>query len=403
MWTLTALAALPDVDTPLKTGADAPHDAAVVAGIEDYYELPDVPFAERDAQAFADYLLYTRGVPSDRVARVAKANREKLLAAVELAGRAAGPEGTVWVYFAGHGAASPTTGERMVLGIDVQPDLATFGARSVTVAELEAAATAGGARAVLVLDACYTGRGRSGDELLPGTRFAVPATPGAGRPRVLTWSAASENQLSGPLEPARHGAFTYAVLGALRGWADGQLDEQPDGAVTAEEASLYVEEALRALGVTDQRPALEGADGWVLASHPRPEPRPVLAPSALAPSAPEPAVERPAPNQGTAELCFRRSRALTLGAARLQVESGQRTLAAVALGGTQCAEVDPGTHVLVASMTAPTMMMRNTVTTEVAAGERAWFLVGATGMFGVPQITEVSESQYADGVFALLK
>ena len=33
--------------------------------------------------------------------------------------------GVVWVYFAGHGAASPETGERLLLGDDIRPDLAT--------------------------------------------------------------------------------------------------------------------------------------------------------------------------------------------------------------------------------------------------------------------------------------
>ena len=45
----------------------APDDAAVVIGIEDYAFLPDVPFAERDAQAVSDLLVYTIGVPADRV------------------------------------------------------------------------------------------------------------------------------------------------------------------------------------------------------------------------------------------------------------------------------------------------------------------------------------------------
>jgi len=261
---------------PSPTGAHAAADAAVIVGIEDYAFLPDVPYAKRDAQAFADFLLYTRGIPSSHIARVATANREKILHAAHTAAEQAGAEGTVWLYFAGHGGASPTTGERMLMGIDVQPDLDTFAARSVGLAELQDVVTGAGASAVFVLDTCYTGQGRSGGELLAGKRFAVPAYAAAARPEVVEWSAASANQFSGPLPAARHGAFTYAVLGALRGWADGQLDGRRDGRITAEEARLYVEEALRSLQVRDQVPVLTGPSDRLLADHPGMEPPPEL-------------------------------------------------------------------------------------------------------------------------------
>ncbi|MBT3224190.1 MAG: hypothetical protein HN348_34415, partial [Proteobacteria bacterium] len=55
---------LPNIDVPARTGQKLPDDAGVVVGIEDYFVLPDVPHAERDAQSFADFLVYTRGVPN---------------------------------------------------------------------------------------------------------------------------------------------------------------------------------------------------------------------------------------------------------------------------------------------------------------------------------------------------
>lgn len=64
----SAVAGVPVLEEPLRTGAKAPDDAAVVVGIEDYAFLPDVPFATRDAAVVYDRLLYTVGVASDRVA-----------------------------------------------------------------------------------------------------------------------------------------------------------------------------------------------------------------------------------------------------------------------------------------------------------------------------------------------
>jgi len=302
-WMAAAVAALPSIDAPHKTGQRVSGEAAVVIGLEDYFLLPDVPYARRDAEAFYDFLVYTRGVPAARV-QLLDGNpvKEQILAAVDQAAAEAGAGGTVWVYFAGHGAASPTTSERVLLGADVQADLAVFDARALPLATLREHATASGAKAVLVMDACYTGQGRGGADLVPGKRFAVPSyatTPASGQ--VLEWSAASPSQWSGPLEGAQHGAFTYTVIGALRGWADGQLDDVRDGVVTAEEADLYVQEALRSLQVRDQRPVLATADprSWSLSRGT--EAAPQLVAGVRPATAPSPApVARPLPQAAPA-------------------------------------------------------------------------------------------------------
>jgi hypothetical protein len=270
---LVALAAnagtLPDIDVPLKTGARAEKDAAVVVGIEDYLRIPDVPYAQRDAKAMYDFLVYTRGVPASRVRLLdAGASREQIADAVRQAGVSVAAGGTVWVYFAGHGAADPSTGERLLLGDDVRSDPAAFSARGVPLSELKALAQKGGGTVNLLVDACYSGVGRGGQELVAGKRFAVPVRPPAPTSTALEWNAASADQMSGPLEAARHGAFTYFAVGAMRGWADGQLDGKRDGKVTAEEANLYVADALRAVQITTQKPelAVASAPARVLSS-----------------------------------------------------------------------------------------------------------------------------------------
>ncbi len=257
----TALpAGAPSIDDPLRTGARSPADAAVVIGIEDYAFLPDVPYAERDAQAMEDLFVYTMGIPYDRVQRLgAGASKEKILAAVDEAASLVGPEGTLWLYYAGHGAASPSTGERMLLGVDTMADATSFEARAVPIASLKEKA-ADAHRTVLLVDACYAGASRAGQDLLAGKRFAVPAYVKPDTGGWIEWNAAQPNELSGPLEPARHGAFTFAVAGAFRGWADGQLSGEPDGVITLEEAQLFVGQTLRTVDIRDQRPDLAAVD-----------------------------------------------------------------------------------------------------------------------------------------------
>lgn len=251
-----AWAALPSLSEPLRTGNSAPQDAGVVIGLEDYAFLPDIPYARADAQVFADWLVYTRGVPADRVRLLTAGSVEDMRSAVAEARKRAGSNGTVWVYYAGHGAASTADRRLMLLGDDARATASSFLARGVTAEELGDIATTGG-RAFMVVDACQSGTSRDGNALIPGTRAVIPveefAVPGA----LTLWTSTSPGQLANPYPPVRHGAFTYFAVGALRGWADGELGGSPDGVVTVEEAKAYVDRSLRGLQV-DQQPALLG-------------------------------------------------------------------------------------------------------------------------------------------------
>lgn len=292
---LPALAELPAVDEPADIGDRHPSDAAVVVGIEDYFALPDVPYAEHDATAVYRYLLRTRGIPADRIRWLPSgANREQILAAVDEVGRKVGRGGTAWLYFAGHGATDPETGDRLLLGVDAQSDPTAFAPRGLRLSEAREALRSGGGSAALWIDACYTGAGRDGQPLTTGTRFAVPAyatTPAAG---TIEWSAAGPGELANPLHGPQHGAFTYLALGALRGWADGATGDARDGVVTPEEANAYVLSGLGALQLNEQHPQLIGdttARAWATGATESP---PHMTAEDLAP-APKSGTKKPAP------------------------------------------------------------------------------------------------------------
>lgn len=238
-------------------GAD---DGAVVIGLEDYAFVPDVPYARRDGDAFASFALYTRGIPPERVVRLSSGNADQIRAAVREVATDMGPGGTVWIYFSGHGAADPATGQRLLLGDDVRSDPASFASRSISVLEVEELASAAGGRTFMMLDTCFSGLGRGGDSLLAGTRFVVPAWAGNGDHSTL-WAAAGPDELARPLDGAAHGAFTYFALGAMRGWADGEFDGARDGVVSPQEAVAYVARAFSAFSVRDQHPQWTGDAG----------------------------------------------------------------------------------------------------------------------------------------------
>ncbi len=242
-------------------GAD---DAAVVIGIDDYAFVPDAIWAERDAQAFHGFLLYTRGVPADRIALLTgNVTHENIGDAVDEAAGLAGSEGTLWVYFAGHGSASPFDQQQLWLGVDVQSRVEEVDNRGIRVAEVQRRAEASAAkRIVLVQDACASGYGRAGAAVPTAKRLLgfVGALPESNR--VTLWSATDDNQLADAYPAVEHGAFTYFAVGALRGWADGEVSGKRDRVVTLGEAQAYVRRMLRVAGFRSQTASREDREGW---------------------------------------------------------------------------------------------------------------------------------------------
>ena len=262
-----AAGGLPEL-TPPATKRSAAQDAAVVIGVEGYSTgLPPATYAERDAEAFAGFLRDTVGIPRSRVKVLIgpRATGPAMERALKAYAAKVGAEGTLWVYFSGHGA--PAKGDAWLMGYSVNPEpdyLAEGSLRRSRLVQLAGAIPAD-ARAVVVLDACFSGQDRSGKGLSK-LRFSVPSTLAAA-PRVAVWSATQANEFAGPLAPVRHGLFTYFVVGALSGWAD----RDGDGRVSFREAERYVSTsmgtALERAG-RSQRPKLtahDATDGWMLA------------------------------------------------------------------------------------------------------------------------------------------
>lgn len=248
----------PDVAVPIRTNADASADYAVVIGNSRYANLGrPLPSADADAEAVARALRDTRGIPPARVDHFRNAGVFEMEESLRKAGERTGPEGTVWVFFAGHGAAHPNTGDRLLLADEARAagTAEGFARYGLSLARARELAGAGGAQVLFLVDACYTGLGRDGEDVTGGTRF-VGTTQALTAARTVQWTAASGNQWATELPGVGHGAFTYGVLGALRGWADGAVDGKRDGVVTLAEAELYVLQMLDEVGVRSQRPEL---------------------------------------------------------------------------------------------------------------------------------------------------
>ena len=232
-----------DVDTPPKSMVKInPHAYALVIGIEKYHSVPDVEFADRDSQTMFNYLTESMGFNSDNVKLVQDqdATKGKLEASLQWLKNRATKESKIFVYYAGHGAPDPTTGQAYIVPYDGDPaylketaipstklyrKLAMLPSKDVTV----------------VLDACFSGSGGR-SVIAKGARPLVSVMTGysdVGK-NTLILAATKSNEISTAYPDGGHGLLTYFLLKGLHGSA-----MQKDGIVTTESLYNYVKPEVR--------------------------------------------------------------------------------------------------------------------------------------------------------------
>lgn len=260
--------ALPAPLKPSFRGAATADDLALVIGIDRYAELPPASHAERDADAARDFFR-AMGVPDRNImilkgARATKTGFEKTVEA--WLPNNARPGSRAFVYYSGHGAPDPATGDAYLVPYDGDPQyLAQTGFPLKRL--YQALGRLKARRIVVMLDSCFSGAGgrsvlAKGTRPLVGKIMTAPPAESAGSRLLVT--ASGPDQISGSDETAGHGLFTKHLLEGLNG---GAKDAQ--GRVTL--ASLYdylkprVEDEARR-GNREQAPKLigEGAPDLVL-------------------------------------------------------------------------------------------------------------------------------------------
>ena len=248
----------PDINTPPPEVGGGEKDVVVIVAIEEYYKLSSIPGARANADAWHQWFEKTRQVPLDRIIllRDDEASKEGIEEAAKRAVQMASKEGRVWFIFIGHGAPSKDQKNGVLVGADAQQTAQSIYQRSVsqdTLVEL----LEGGPQSenLLVIDACFSGQTGNG-ALVEGLQPIIPVkTVGPKKSTVL--AAGQSNEFAGPLPGERRPAFSYLVLGALRGWGD----SNSDGEVTDAEALEYARYSLRAtLRGRNQTPQFVGAE-----------------------------------------------------------------------------------------------------------------------------------------------
>ena len=251
----------PDLShAPTTATGGGERDAAVLVGIDDYLAVADVPGAVDNLKDWYRWLVAAHKVPAERVSLLenVRATREEILGEVERRAKEVQRGGKLWFVFIGHGAPSKDGGDGVLVGADAQQSARSLYARSVTRLEvLRTAATGKQAHTVMVLDACFSGRSGSGGALVEGLQplIASARLQMADR-RAVVLTAGRGDEFAGPLPGLRRPAFSYLVLGGLRGWADGDGNAR----VTGREVVRFARSALgTVLTGRQQTPEVTGA------------------------------------------------------------------------------------------------------------------------------------------------
>lgn len=230
-----------DVDSvPVGHNRPRSNTFAIVIGIEQYREkLPKADFADRDAKLVGEYLTKFLGYPEENV--VVRTNEKASLTDLRKYIENWLPnnvekDSSVFIYYSGHGAPNPKTGDAYLVPYDGDPSFIETTAYPLK--QLYAAIDKLPAKDItVVLDSCFSGAGgRSviGRGMRPMVLTLENQVMAGGKTVVL--AASQGDQVSSTYEGKRHGLLTYYFLKGLQG--DGDLNK--DGVIDMAELYEYV-------------------------------------------------------------------------------------------------------------------------------------------------------------------
>jgi len=201
---------------------------AIVIGVEEYRQkLPKADYADHDARIVAEYLTKVMGYPEENIVTLlndrasfvdfAKYFEKWLPNNVE-------ENSTVFVYYSGHGAPNPNTGNAYLVPYDGDPSFIEQTGYSLkrlykNLNKLPAK------EIIVVLDSCFSGAG--GRSVI--AKGARPLVMNMDKQvfhsdRIAILTASAVNQISSTHEKKGHGLFTYFLLKGLKGDADTNRD-----------------------------------------------------------------------------------------------------------------------------------------------------------------------------------
>jgi len=267
-----------DVDQNIPRGKKAgKYDVAVIIGNRNYKcrGVPNVEYAHHDLGVMREYLIHTMGYNAKNIIvekDAGKATFETLFGSnYEVEGcklwrrvrKGKMDKSRIFVYYVGHGAPNPKTGESYFVPVDADPDYISRAGYPLS-RFYENLKKIPASEIVVVIDACFSGRTPDGflfKKVSPALVRVKKESSGLTHGAVLVSS--KTNQFSTWYDEKKHGLFTYFFLKGLRGEADFNNDRM----ITVGEMGRYLsDEVSLVAGQLDkeQDPQTEGNKDLVL-------------------------------------------------------------------------------------------------------------------------------------------
>ncbi len=193
---------------------------AIVIGIEEYRQkLPKADFAVKDAVVMTEYLEKVFGYPQENIVtllddRALKSDLEKYLG--KWLPNNVEKDSSVFIYYSGHGAPNPKTGDAFLVPYDGDPSFIeeTGYPLKRLYAKLDRLPVK---QIIVVLDSCFSGAGGR-SVLAKGARPLVMNMDKqvSHSDRIAIFSASSGGQISSTHEEKGHGLFTYFFLKGIK-------------------------------------------------------------------------------------------------------------------------------------------------------------------------------------------
>lgn len=228
----------------------------------------DLKFADADARAIAETVAQAGGGSLYREIRVKvltneDVSRESILANMESFLGAAGPDDVAALFIAGHGVQDLASGSYFFLPHPATVEnLVTEGLRMTDFDAMLRVLRRNVRAVVVMLDTCHAGAfGLPSSRIIAADEMAAQMSVGDG---FFLLAATKPGEESKEKQELGHGAFTFALLEALRGAAD--VDH--DGVVSVSELFAYVARRVPTLTNGRQHPyhRMEGTDLRFLAA-----------------------------------------------------------------------------------------------------------------------------------------
>ena len=228
-----------------------PDGVAVIIGNRAYkYEVPEVTYAHRDAEAFRRYVVDVLGfdpknvifkLDADKATLEGVFGNQKQVSTSELWSRLPRNPTDVVVFYSGHGMPGLHDRRGYLLPVNAHPDRAELNGYAIDVLyqNLGKLKREGKVQSVHVfLDACFSGDSGAGPLFKDMSAFtAAPPISRAIIEQLTILTAASGKEVASWDKTVKHGLFTHHLLDALHG----EGDANGDGQVTAAEAKAYLD------------------------------------------------------------------------------------------------------------------------------------------------------------------